>query len=88
MEVDVQDHLSLDPQVEVEDQAVDDVADRSLDGVLHGDEPEVDVAQSHRLEHLGQRAQGDDLGRGVVGLAEQRLFGEGALGAEEPDTRR
>ena len=56
MEVDVQDHLPLDPQLEVEDQAVDDVAHRALDGVLHGDEAEVDVALSDRLEHLGQRS--------------------------------
>ena len=44
VEVDVQDHLPLDAEVEVEDQAVDDVPDRALDGVLQGDEAEVDPA--------------------------------------------
>ena len=88
MEVDIEDHLSLDPQIEVEDQAVDDVPDGAFDGVLHGDESEVDLAQTNRVQHLGQRPQRDDLSRGVLGLAEQRLFGEGALGPEEPDTRR
>ena len=88
MEVHIKDHLPLDPQIELEDQAVDDVTDGSLDGVLHGDESEVDLAQSNRFQHLGQRPQRDDPGRGVVGFTEQRLLGEGALGPEEPDTRR
>ena len=39
--MDVEDHLALDAQVEIEDQAVDDVPDGALDGVLQGDEPEV-----------------------------------------------
>ncbi len=43
MEVDVEDDFALDPQVEVEDEAVDDVPDRPLDGVLQGDEAEVDL---------------------------------------------
>jgi len=86
--MDVQHHLALDAQVEVEDQAVDDVADRPLDGVLEGDEAQVDLASPHRVEHVDQRTQRGDLGRPVVGLAEQRLLGEGSLRAEEPDAQR
>ena len=88
VEVDVEDHLPLDPQVEVEDQAVDDVPDGALDGVLQWHESEVDPTLLHRLEDLDERAEGQDLGRGVVGLTEERLFGEGTFGPEEPDSRR
>ena len=88
MEMDVEDDLPLDPQVEVENQAVDDVPDGALDGVLQGDESQVDLAQPYRLEYLDQRGQGDDVGRRVVRFAEKGFFGEGPLGAEEPDPRR
>ena len=49
-------------QVEVEDQAVDGVPDGALDGVLQGDEAEVDLGPARTdVEHLDQRAQRDDL---------------------------
>ncbi len=86
--MDVEDHLPLDPQVEVEDQAVDDVADGALDGILERHEPEVDATLLNRLEDLDERAEGQDLGRGIIGLTEKGLFGEGTFGPEEPDSRR
>jgi len=41
VEVDVEDHFSLDEQVEVEDQRVERGIDRALDGVLDRDEADV-----------------------------------------------
>jgi hypothetical protein len=43
VEVDVHDHLALDVEVDVEDQAVDGGAHGALNGVLDGDEPQVDL---------------------------------------------
>ena len=83
--LDVEHHLALDEQVVVEDQRVLREVDRALDRVLDGDEAEVDLAVGHGLEHVGHRRQRHQLGRGQVGLAEERLLGERAQGAEEAD---
>ena len=41
----------------------------ALDGVLDGDEAEVDLAGLDRPQHVGDRGQVDELGGGQVGLA-------------------
>ena len=88
VEVDVEHDLALDAQVEVEDQAVDDVPDGALDGVLQGDEAQVDGAPADRLEDVDQGGERGDVGTGVGRLGQERLLGEGALGPEEADPHR
>ncbi len=85
VEVDVHDHLALDVQVHVVDQAVDGGAHRAFDRVLHGHEPEIDRSLCHRLEHGGNGAEGVQLGPGQVRLGEQRLLGERGGRAEVRD---
>ena len=85
VQVDVEHHLTLDAQVEIEHQAVDDVPDGALDGVLQGDESQVHGPGAHGLQDLDQRGERCDLGTGVGGLGQERLLGEGPFRAEEPD---
>ena len=85
--MDVQDHLSLDKQLTIEDQTVHGVTDRTLDRILDREEPEIDALVLDRLEHVVEGCQGHDIGVCIVRLCEQRLFGEGALGPEESDTQ-
>ena len=86
--MDVQDDLALDSQVEVEQEAVDDVPDRPLDGVLQRDETQVHPTVTDGVEHLDQRAERGDVSGGVVRFAEEGLLGEGPLGSEEADAER
>jgi hypothetical protein len=77
--VDVQHHLSLDQEVEVEDQAVECDRHRSLDAVLERDEPKIDTSAARTSSSTsvivakGWRSAGR-----VVGLTQQCLLGEGA----------
>ncbi len=87
MEVDVEDYLALDDQLTIEEQTVEGVSYRPLDGVLDGEKAELDAPILDRLEHIVQRAQGHDLGFRVIRLGKQRLFGKGSLGSEESDTQ-
>ena len=82
---DINDIDTLDAQVEVEDQAVDDVPDGALDGVLQGDEPEVDGALADGLENVDQRGERRDGSTGVGRLGQECFLGERALGPEEAD---
>ena len=52
--MDVEHDLALDQEVDVEDQAVDGGVHRALDGVLDGDEGQVDAPGPDRLERVGQ----------------------------------
>ena len=85
---DPHDHLPLDEEVVLEDEAVHDLEDGAFDGVLDGDEAEVDLARGDRPQHQGHRRVGHQVARGQVGLAEQRLLAEGAVGSEEADPGR
>jgi len=58
VEVDVEDHFSLDEQVEVEDQRVERGIDRALDGVLDRDEADVHLPVLDRFEHSAIRVFG------------------------------
>ena len=69
----------------LEGQRVDRDVDRALDGVLDGHEAEVELAGVDGRQHLGEGAHGHELLAGQVGLGQQGLLGEGALGAEEAD---
>ena len=88
VEVDVHDDLALDVEVDVEDQPVDGGAHRALDGVLDGDEAQVDPARGHLLEDGGDGRERPQVGRGQVRLGQQRLLGEGGGRAEVGDRGR
>ena len=88
MEVDVHHHLALDVEVDVEDEPVDGGAHRALDGVLNGDEPEVDLARGHLFEDGRDGRERAEVGPGQVGLGQQRLLGEGGRRAEVGDRGR
>ena len=77
--------LALDEQVVVERQQVEGDGDRTLDGVLDGDEPEVDLARVGGAEHVGDRRVRHEVQLRQVGLGEQRLLGEGAGRTEEAE---
>ena len=47
-----------------------------------GHEAEVDLAAGHGVEHGRDRRQGRQIGRGQVGLGQERLLGEGGRRAE------
>ena len=86
--LDVEHHLALDQQVVAERQLVLRQVDHSLDRVLDRDEPEIDLAGFHGVEHVGHRAVQHVLGGREVGLRLQGLLGEGAERPEEADLRR
>ena len=85
--LDVEHDLALDQQVVVEGQLVLGEVDGALDRVLDGDEADVDLAALDRVEHVGHRAEQHQLRRGEIGLGAERLLGERAERAEEPDPR-
>ena len=85
VELDAELHLALDEQVVLEGEGVDGDVDRALDRVLDADEAEVDAAVVGGGQHLGDRGHRHELVAGQVGLRQQRLLGEGALGTEEAD---
>ena len=80
--MDVHDHLTLNVQVDVVNQAVDGGADRPLDPVLNGHEAEVDLALGDGVEHRRDGGQGRQVRRGQVGLGQERLLREGGRRAE------
>ena len=82
VQVDIHDDLALNVQVDVVNQAVDGRADRPLDPVLNGHETEVDLAPGDRLEDGRDRGHGPQVGRGQVGLGQERFLGEGRFRAE------
>ena len=86
--MDVHDDLALDVEVDIEDQAVDRGAHGALDGVLDGDEAEVGRARGHLLEDGRDGRERSEIGRGQVGLGQQRLLGEGGGRAEVGDRGR
>jgi hypothetical protein len=88
VQVDVHHHLALNVEVDVEDQSVDGGAHRALDGVLNGDEAEVGLAGGDLVEDGRDGREGAEIGTGQVGLAQQRLLGEGGRGAEVGDRGR
>ena len=69
----------------LEGQRVEGGRDRALDGVLHGHDAGVDLPFGDGGDDAHDVAHGHDLGGGQVGLAEQSLLGEGALGPQECD---
>ncbi len=69
----------------VEDERVEGDVDRALDGVLDRDEADADRSVGDGMEDIGDRAEGDQLHRGVVGLGQQCLLAERALRSEERD---
>src|SRR5205085_5209085 len=78
--------LAVDEQVVLEDQQVHHQANGALDGVLESHEAVVDGAVGRGPQNVGERRQGDELGLGQVGLAEEGLLGEGPGRAQESDT--
>ena len=88
MEVDVEDHLPLDEEIDLEDETVDGGVHGALDGVLDRDEGQRRTTAAHGLEGLGERGGGNEVGGRVVGLGEQGLFGEGPRRSEEADRAR
>ena len=77
--LDVEHDLALDEQVVVEGQRVLREVDGALDRVLDGDEADVDLAVGSTASSTsGIVRQRHQLGRGQVGLAEERLLGERA----------
>ncbi len=86
--MDVHDHLALEVEVDVEDQAVDGGADGALDAVLDGDESEVRLAGGDLFEDGRDGRERTEIGLSQVGLGQQRFLGEGGLGAEVGDRGR
>ena len=70
MEVDVHDHFALDVQVDIEDEPVDRGTHGALDGVLQGDETEVNLACGHLLEHGGDGGKRSQVGASQVRLGQ------------------
>ena len=58
MKVNVENHLSLNEEVDVERQAVHGGVHGALDRVLDGNEPQVDLAGTYGFEDLGQVERG------------------------------
>ena len=85
IEVDGQDDLALDEQIGIEGEGVLGDVDRSLDGVLEGQEGEVGLAVLGGAQHIGECGQWAEGGAGQVGLTQQGLFGERTDRAEEGD---
>ena len=83
--MDGEDDLPHDEQVALEDQGVEVGVHGALDRVLDGQEAQVGRPVVDRGQHVGERRQGHQVGRGQVGLAEQRLLGERAGRPEEAD---
>ena len=82
VEADVDDHLSLNEQIVLEDQSVEGDVDCALDGVLDGSEAQIDAAVSSRFKYLGDRSAQMMLRRGQVGLGEKCFLGKGAWWSE------
>ena len=85
VEPDVEHHLTLDEEIDVEDQRVEGVAHHPVDRVLHRDEAEVGRSRAHRLEDVADRVHGLEHRGGVVRLREEGLLGEGPERPEEGD---
>ena len=79
--------LALDEEVVLEDQAVDTCRTVPSIEFSMATKPRSTSPVGRRGSTSGIDAHGDQLARGQVGLAEQRLLGEGARGAEEADPR-
>ena len=59
--------------------------DRSFNGVLERKEGVIDLAVFSGAQHIGKGIDRAQVARGEIGLAQQRLLGEGADGAKEGD---
>ena len=77
--------LPLHEQVGVEGEGVEGDADRTLDGILDGHDPDVDVAALDRSDHLRHVAERHRLPGREIGLREECLLRERAVRPEEPD---
>jgi len=82
VQVDVHDDLALNPQVDVVNQAVDGGADGPSIPFSMGTKTEVDLALGDRFEDGGDGGHGPQIGRGQVGLGQERFLGEGRFRAE------
>ena len=79
--------LPHDPQVVGEDELVEGDVDGALDRVFERDEPDVGSPLVDRIEDVPKTPERQGPGGRQVGLAEQRLFGEGAGRPQVGDRR-
>ena len=83
--LDVEHHLTLNDEVVVEDQGILGEVDGAFDGVLDGDETDVDLPTIDRVQNIGNGTQGNSLEPCQIGLGEEGLFGERAGWTKEAD---
>ncbi len=83
--LDVENDLALNEQIVIERESVEREVHGALDRVLDSDEAEIHIAVLDRLEHLGDRAQRNQLTGREIGLAEHGLLGERAGRTQESD---
>ena len=80
-----QNDLALNEQIGIKRERVLSDVDRSFNGVLERKEGVIDLAVFSGAQHIGKGVDRAQVGRGEIGLAQQRLLGKRADWAKEGD---
>ena len=77
--------FALNEQIGIKRERVLGDVDRALDGILERKEGAIDLAVFSGAQDVGKGVDRAQVGRGEIGLAQQRLLGKRADGTKEGD---